>query len=397
MMRRAVLLAAVLAGALPARAQDVQTDPLQCWWRTSSGAVRVGETFAVVLTCAVLETEAATVVVDQSKLEPSVVQFAPFEVLGGQHGADLHTDLRRFFQYEYRLRLIAEGQFGKDVALPETKLTYRVQSRVGDKTSIQGRDQTYLLPAQSVRVLSLVPADAGDIRDASAETFVDLDQRAFRANLLIVVGGVLFAIAGLLALLALVRLITRLRKPSTAAERLVSDGAIMRAAGRQLAAVQREREGSSWTPELAGRALTALRVAASYALGRPVSRRELEPAKPNAGADTNGALTVNSGWLGRKQVVVSGAATQRSLAHERARGLSTDKRAALLESLERAMGQFTTAQYGRSETLDSGALDEALASGRAALKRVAFEQTWFMRKFGPRPPAREVEARAWSR
>ena len=87
------LLAGVAAvrvrpGAPP---RHVETDPLQCWWRTSAGAVRVGEPFSVVLTCAVLETDAATVVVDQSRLEPSVVQFAPFEVLGGSHGADLRT------------------------------------------------------------------------------------------------------------------------------------------------------------------------------------------------------------------------------------------------------------------------------------------------------------------
>ena len=397
MVRRAMFLAVFLAGSLPAWAQNVETEPLQCWWRTSAGAVHVGETFSVVLTCAVLETDAATVVVDQSKLEPSVVQFAPFEVLGGQHGADLHTDLRRFFQYEYRMRLIAEGQFGKDVPLPETKLSYRVQSRVGDKTAIQGRDQSYVLPAQSVRLLSLVPADAGDIRDASAETFADLDQRAFRANLLIVIGGVLFALAGLLALLALVRLITRLRKPSTAAERLVSDGAILRAAGRQLASVQRDREGAGWTPELAGRALAALRVAGAYALSRPVSRTPAAVAPGAEPVDATGALTVGTGWLRRKQIVVSGAATPRSLASERARGLGTDTRAALLETLDRALTQFTTAQYGRADTLDSAALDEALTAGRGAVKRVAFEQTWFMRKFGTRPPAREVEARAWSR
>src|SRR5262245_66314555 len=110
MMRRVVAAACLflLLGCVPAFAQDVQTDPLQCWWRTSAGAVRVGEPFSVVLTCAVLETDAATVVPDQSRLEPSVVQFAPFEVLGGNHGADLRTDLRRFFQYEYRLRLIGE-------------------------------------------------------------------------------------------------------------------------------------------------------------------------------------------------------------------------------------------------------------------------------------------------
>src|SRR5437762_14306900 len=84
-MKRAAFVFLLLAAtATGAAAQDVSTDPLQCWWRTSAGAVRVGEPFTVVLTCAVLESDAATVVVDQSRLEPSVVQFAPFEVLGGR-------------------------------------------------------------------------------------------------------------------------------------------------------------------------------------------------------------------------------------------------------------------------------------------------------------------------
>src|SRR3954467_383734 len=176
-MCRRVVLAWVLLAALPAAAgaQNVQTDPLQCWWRTSAGAIRVGQPFNLVLTCAVLETDTATVAVDQTRLEPSVVQFAPFEVLGGSHGADLRTEQRRFFQYEYRLRLIADGMFGKDVALPDTKISYKIQSKVGQKTSVQGRDQSYVLPAQSVRVLSLVPGDAADIRDTSAsETFGDI-------------------------------------------------------------------------------------------------------------------------------------------------------------------------------------------------------------------------------
>src|SRR6266511_32267 len=165
--RAYLVLVFLAAGALPAFGQNVEIDPLQCWWRTSAGAVRVGEGFQVVLTCAVLETDTATVIVDQSKLEPSVVQFAPFEVLGGSHGADLRTDLRRFFQYEYRLRLIAENEFGKDVPLPEMKLSYHVQSRVGQNAAIQGREQSYVLPAPSVRILSLVPGDAADIRDTS--------------------------------------------------------------------------------------------------------------------------------------------------------------------------------------------------------------------------------------
>src|SRR4051812_15557503 len=225
MMRKSVLgLLFVLGFAVSAAAQTVQTDPLQCWWRTSAGAVRVGEPFTVVLTCAVLETDAATVVVDQTRLEPSVVQFAPFEVLGGSHGADLRTEQRRFFQYEYRLRLIADGMFGKDVALPDTKISYKIQSKVGQKTSVQGRDQSYVLPAQSVRVLSLVPGDAADIRDTSAsETFGDIDQRGFRANLFTIIGSVLFVLAALMVILGLVRLFQRYRKPTVVTQKLIGD------------------------------------------------------------------------------------------------------------------------------------------------------------------------------
>src|SRR5882672_6025243 len=104
-----------------ASAQPAATDPMQCWWRTSAGAVRVGQQFSVVLTCSVLETDTVKVVADQAPLDPTVMQMPPFEMVGGTHQADLRTDDHRFFQYEYRLRLVAEDDFGKDVKLPDTK------------------------------------------------------------------------------------------------------------------------------------------------------------------------------------------------------------------------------------------------------------------------------------
>src|SRR5206468_1613456 len=269
-----VAAAIAIAVAYPAEAQNIETDPIQCWWRTSAGAVRAGEPFSLVLTCAVVENDVAKVAVDQSKLEPSVVQFAPFVVIpsGSSHGADLRSDQRRFFQYEYRLRLVAENLFGKDVALPETKLSYHVQSQVARATAIQGRDQAYVLPPFSVRMLSMVPSDAADIRDGTIETFSDIDQRAFRASVLIVVGGVLFALAALMALLALVRVVGRFRQPTAATSRLVSDFAILRAVGRELRAVQRAREADGWTPVLIGRALGPLRIAGAFALGRRIAQ-----------------------------------------------------------------------------------------------------------------------------
>ena len=399
-MVRAAVVACLLVvwGAGSARAQNVETDPLQCWWRTSAGAVRVGEPFTVVLTCAVLETEAATVVVDQSRLEPSVVQFAPFEVLGGSHGADLRTDQRRFFQYVYRMRLIAENLFGRDVSLPETKLSYHVQSKMGERqAALQGRDQTYLLPSQSVRVMSLVPADATDIRDTAGETFSDLDERAFRANLFTIIGGVLFTLAGLMALLALVRLARRYRKTSTATERLMTDQAVLRGVGRELAYVRRERDSGGWTPELAGRALAALRIAGTYLVGRPVS---LMPANKLTaeGQDVPeaGRLILRAGWPRPKRIAVSGAVTSLTMTRELARGANA-RRTVLLESLGRALSVFTTAHFGREGTLDEGALDESLGTAREVLSRAKLEQLWVMKRFAAYRAPAPMDTRVWSR
>jgi len=401
--RIAACSALLLLTAGVCAAQDVQTDPIQCWWRTSVGAVRIGEPFSVVLTCAVVETDAATVVVDRSRLEPSVVQFAPFEVLGGApQGADLRTDQRRFFQYEYRLRLIAENMFGKDAALPETKISYRVQSKVGKNTAIQGRDQTYLMPPQSVRVMSLVPADASDIRDTSAETFSDLDQRAFRANLFTVVGTTLFVVAGLLALLAVVRVVRRYRTATTAIERPITDGAILRGVGRELAAVRRDRNnGGGWTPELAARALAALRAVATYAVGRRVGYQIVNPhQRVPESLLTDGTLVLRSGLFRGKPVAISGAVTSQSIARELARdGVpSNARRTAMLESLAQALSAYTVAGYGRDGKVDDAALDEALSTGFDVLKRMRLEQTWVMKRLAMRRGgALPVETRVWSR
>jgi hypothetical protein len=401
-MRRLVIVGALLLTAPVFAQQQTQTtkaDPIQCWWRTTTGAVRVGEPFTAVLTCAVLETPDVKVVPDQSKLEPSVVQFAPFEVNGGSHAVDLRTEDRRFFQYEYRMRLIAENLFGKDVAVPETKISYRVQSKTGQGTSIEGRDQTYVLPALSLRVLSLVPSDATDIRDAGTETFAEIDQRGFRANLLTVIGGILFALAVLLAILALVRVIARFRKPSETAERVMPDFAVLRGAGRELAAVRRERQGAGWNTELATRALAALRVVGSYATGRKVSKI-VQPPTPIPQAQIEGQLVMRTGMPPkRKTVVVSGAATPAIVAREAARlnAMGHTKRAQELEQLEQALSAFNAAQYTQAGKFDDVALDEGLTSGFSLLRRLQIEQMWPMKRFARRyaPPA--AASKVWSR
>jgi hypothetical protein len=284
-----------------------------------------------------------------------------------------------------------------------------------------------------MRILSLVPADASDIRDAASETFTDVDRRGFRASLFIVIGGVLFALAALIAILALVRLYLRTRAPVAAADRLVSDGAILRSVGRELNAVQRAREDGGWTSELAARALAALRIVATYALGRRAARAvvvgrrssvagqssagqllaaasdqrratsNLSPAAGNgssqAPAPNDGRIIVNVGWPKTKQVAVSGSATARSMANAIARS-ENGRRAGEFESMEEALSRFTVAQYGQRADgagLADSDLDASLAAGQQVLRRLKSEQTWLMKRLRRSRALVQVESRAWSR
>src|SRR5215212_1665321 len=145
-MRSLVFLTLLLSGgtAFAQTGTDmVEVEPITCWWRTSTSAIRTGEPFGLTLTCAVVETEANKVVPDFSKLDSTVVQLPPFEVVGGTHPGDIVTPGKRFFQYDYRLRLIAEDAFGNDVTIPPLEIAYRIESKVTGGEVTQGRDQSY--------------------------------------------------------------------------------------------------------------------------------------------------------------------------------------------------------------------------------------------------------------
>jgi len=52
---------------------EVQSDPIKCWWKADRTAVRVGERFGLVLTCAVIEAGPITVVPVLNQLEPGAL------------------------------------------------------------------------------------------------------------------------------------------------------------------------------------------------------------------------------------------------------------------------------------------------------------------------------------
>ena len=169
---------------------------------------------------------------------------------------------------------------GRTRSIPSVQINYHIESSVARGESVRGRDRTYLLPSESVRVLSLVPADATDIRDAPSWTFGDIEAQRFRARVFSVVAGVLFAAAALVVIVALCGSCAAYRqRRRSAARRLLSDGAILAASAASSRPCGARARASGWTRELAGRALAALRIAgtsrsaARSSQSRPRGRR----------------------------------------------------------------------------------------------------------------------------
>jgi hypothetical protein len=380
-----LIASATAAGAqTPATPSDgttnVEVDPIRCWWRTTAGAVRIGEIFDLELTCAVVQNDAVQVVPDESRLGNAVIQMAPFEVVGGSHPADLHSGQRRFFQYQYRLRIINPDAIGKDVPIPGIALQYRVNSRIAANTALQGRDLVYVLPPQSIRIASMVPADTPDIRDATGESFATVEALDFRAGVFEILGVALVALGSLMTLLVLVRIARGSRRRTPADQRQLDTRPVMSVAMKELVAVQRERERQGWNPALMDRALTATRVAAACAIGRPVNQRTVD-----AGMTAGGGLLVTRGPRRGKQRTLSAAVTAEDLQLAMSRLPPGSPRHSILESLRTLLVTFAAVQYGRGKE-DDAALDAALASAAASTRRVKSEHLW------PRPWLRRWRA-----
>jgi len=349
----------------------VEVDPIRCWWRTSAGFVRIGETFDLSLTCAALENEAVQVIPDESRLAPAVIQMAPFDVVGGSHPADLRSGSRRFFQYQYTLRIISPDAIGKDVSLPAVVIHYTINSRVAASTAVKGRDLVYLLPKQSIRVASMVPADAVDIRDAAGEDFGTVESLDFRSRVLEIVALTSVAFGVLVMAIVLVGYARRDARRTPADERLVPTRGIVRAAASELAAVQRERDQQGWNETLAGRALAATRIAAACAIGRNPNQRLA------GSATTSEGRLVVPGPLRGKPRLLSSAMTPADLAPASGQHSTDDPgRAHMLEVLRDALVTFTSTQYGQQSALDQTSLDSALSGAIAAAGRVKGEHTW---------------------
>ena len=351
----------------------VEVAPIKCWWRTSAGAVVLGEPFDVRLTCAVLENDSVQVVPDETRLTVSGVPLKPFEVLGGTHPPDTHAGQRRFFQYLYTLRLIEPETVGQDVSLPRLPIVYRVQSRVAADATVAGRDFTYFMPDVSVRVLAQVPADAGDIRDGSDVGLERLEALQFRARLFDIGAIASLAAAVLLAAFAVAAAVTGTGTTRARERARPSDRRLLAAADAELSRVAKEAEGG-WTPELMSAAHAALRVVAAVAIGRSVSEQPLA-----AGAQpTDGRLAVRPMLPRRPGVEITSTTTPADVAQAMAVAPEAmNGRRERLTALRDALSLFTSAQFASSNgTPDATAMSAAVETGRGEAAQLTHERRW---------------------
>jgi hypothetical protein len=374
---------------------DVEVEPIACWWKTDRNAVSIGERFSLTLTCSIVETSAVKVVPDLNQLEPTTVALQPFEVVKGTRHEDIRTPPLRYIQYEYTTRLIGDVFFGKDVDIPGVKITYRIQSAVGGGS--EGREQTYLLPAIAMRVNSLVPKKAADIRDNTADTFGDIETRRLRSSAELVAAAIAFAFALVLLGLVLVRVVGRYRVRTPAAARPLAVGTVLRGCQRAAASLRDDVARDGWTGELAGRALAVFRIATAVALGRPVAQevvqRHVEPR--------DGQLALRKGVFRPKRALISTSTTPVTIAKTLADANGnrpSPRTEALLTDLQDSLVTFRAARYGRNGKLDTTALDAALENGTTALKKLRFANLWPVRTAGALArSAADVGSIVWSR
>jgi hypothetical protein len=356
------------------RAGEVETDPIRCWWKADRTAVRVGERFGLTLTCGVIETGPVTVVAAVNQLEGGALALTPFDVVSSVRREDVVSPPWRYFQFEYVVRMLNDGFFGQDVNIPALTVTYNLTVEGAES---EGRDQSYILPALPMKVMSVVPRAAADIRDASDQTFALSETRRFRASADLVASGVLYAFAAVLAGLAVVAGTARFRTRAVGAVRPVSTPSVLAGSLRALEEVKAQAAGG-WTPELARRAQSALRLGGAVALGRPVAQQFVS----REDREHDGQVAVSVGLLRPRRALVSASTTAANISALLTNGhRPAPKRRATLEQLGESLNAFNAVAYGRVAETDSIALNTALSDGTDAIRRLRSTTTWPARLF----------------
>jgi hypothetical protein len=220
---------------------------------------------------------------------------------------------------------------------------------------------------ESVRILSMVPAEAADIRDGATHLFGAVESYRFRARAFDLLALALVALSAIVVVPAIIRLARGSRVRAKADKAHASDSAVLGSVVAELDEVQSQGRGG-WTADLLARALAATRVVAGYAIARPARQRLVTGA-----ADSRDArLVVDRGLLRKQRVSVSSPTTSADLA----RALEASPNGGgsqRLDQLRESLDALTSAVYGEGngKAADGGASHSAWADSVNADRAVA--------------------------
>ncbi len=344
----------------------VEIDPIRCWWRTSTGAVRIGETFTLALTCAVLETEAVQVVPDESRLGV------------GRHSAGALRGRRRRATRRIcaaarggssstttSLRIINPDAIGKDVCLPDLSIRLpRQQPARRQRRAAGPRADLHAAAAVGPGRCRWCPRCARHSRLGGASTSRRLESLALPGQRCSESCG--WRVHGA-------------RRPDDAA-RARRAGAPVHAEGhgwRAAAERRRHRFGrrSASSPPSSARPSAGLdrRAGRSRAGGvrasRPLARsavvHQTTAARGATPPEAGEGRLIAHGRLPRSRTTtLSASTTPGDLARQLARlpASAPAGRRQQLDEMRGALATFSSALYGPAASLDRSALDQAIAS-----------------------------------
>jgi hypothetical protein len=232
-----------------------------------------------------------------------------------------------------------------------------------------------------MRIMSLVPKGATDIKDASRRTFADIEARLFRATGELVAAAIFFGFAVVFVGLALVRTVGHYGQRAAAAARPLPLGTVLGGCLRGIGRLKSDVAREGWTPERAGRALTVFRIAGAVALGRPVAQALVDMDVPGR----EGQLVLRKGILRPRRALISAPTTADAIARPLANGNGKGpgpRTQAMLEEIRASLRVFNAVRYSRNGHVDTTGLDAALDNGATAIRRLRFAKRWPVRTAG---------------
>ena len=150
---------------------------------------------------------------------------------------------------------------------------------------------------------------------------------------------------------------------------------MLQGVAQELAAVRDEGRGG-WSPELVARALTAVRIAAAYALDRRVAQRIIAPN----GEVPDARLVIQQGLLRKRKAAVTSPVTAADVerALEAPIAATTDRQRVSLETLQSSLGALTQAQY--AATPGELTFDDHVRAVLEVVGRLRREHGWLRRR-----------------